>query len=304
MGHLGTVGTATQSTTSLSATVVTTTVPAGATILLAVVWDAPSPGGVPTIASVVDDRGNTYSSTPDVSVGAGVTLALAIVRGVVTTPLQVGDEITVTISGDARGRWAVQADAFDDLDADPLDQVASNAPGSSGSLSTGVTAATEQPTELVYCAFGFGANRTPTVPGGWTAGPKVESDAGSGDRGLQVMHRYVDVAGTQEGTLTLSSSSTYAGAVATYLAEATDPPVVDVTGLQMQMPLPPEGPPPVVDVTGLRMQMPAGQVTTGEVHVSRLRMRLPAAPGQAPYSGIKGRTSGGSLRDVAIYVAE
>ncbi|MFD0853043.1 hypothetical protein ACFQ07_12460, partial [Actinomadura adrarensis] len=159
--------------------------------------------------------------------------------------MQVGDTITVTISGGTRSRWALQADAFDDVNVSPLDKTATtgNTAPASTNLTTGTTAATAQDDELVYAIFGFGADRTVTIPDGWNGGPKVETSADSADRGLQVIHRYVSAIGTQEGTLTLSTSSTYAAAIATYRATpVVGDPFVDVTRLRMLLPAAGEGP--------------------------------------------------------------
>lgn len=215
MPHIGTVATATQNASATSrAITIPSAVPTGRTLLIGCAWESGA-GVLPTITSCVDSRSNTYTTTPDVSVNAGTTVSVAVLRGRITTALQAGDTITITLAV-ARTRWALQVDEFDDLSASPLDQTASNAPGSSTSLSTGTTSATTQADELVYAVFGFGSGRTVTLPGGWTGGAKVETSAGSSDRALQVIHKYVTSTGTQQGTLTLSSASTYAGAIATY----------------------------------------------------------------------------------------
>lgn len=232
MGHLGTVGTATQNTSASTVSItLTAAVPAGATILVGIVWDSPTPGAVPAIASVTDTGGNAYTTTPDASINAGTTVSCAILRGRVTTPLAAGGTITVTISGGTRGRWAMQADAFDDVIASsPLDKIATNAPASNTVLSSGVTAATAQASELAIAIFGFGGGRTVTDLGGWSGGAKVETTAGSTDRGMQVIHRYVSATGPQEGTITLSTASTYVGAISTYRASAPPAPTGSAAG--------------------------------------------------------------------------
>lgn len=288
MAHLGTIGTATASTSvdSLAITL-TAGAPVGATVLVGLAWESAA-GTVPTIASVVDSRGNTYTTTPDVSADAGTTVAVAVLRARVTGELLAGDTITVTISGETRSRWAAQADAYDDVDVAPLDKTASNTPGSDSALSSGVTSATSQAYELVYALFGFGGGRTVTLDPGWTGGPKVESSAGSGDRGLQVIHKYVTAVGTQEGTISLSSSSTYAGAIATYTATPADPPVARVSQLKLEVPQ--AGEAPVARVSQLKLEVP--QATLGRVQVSQLRLTVPTAAGQAPYTGLKSKTAG------------
>lgn len=192
-------------------------VPTGRTVTVAVVWESGA-GTVPT-ATVTDDRSNTY--TVDVPAGANgnTTVALAIARGRVTTQLEIGDDITVTLDGETRTRWALQADSFDDVDASPLDETASNNnPGSATALSSGTTATTAQAYELAIAAFGLGAGRDITIPEGWSGTASVETNAGSTDRALQVIYKYTSATGTQEGTLTIDPASTYAGCIATYTA--------------------------------------------------------------------------------------
>jgi hypothetical protein len=290
------LGTATAgaSTNSLAITL-TAGAAIGSTVLIGCCWES-STGVVPTISSVVDSRGNTYSTTPDVSVDAGTTLAVMILRGKVTTALLAGDTITVTVSGGARTRWCLQADAFDDLTATPLDQTASNAPGSSASLSTGTTAATTQANEQLYAVFGFGSGRTTTIPSGWSGTAKVETSAGISDRGMQVIYKTVTATGTQQGTLTLSSASTYGGIIGTYKnTVAPAPPVARVSQTAFETPLPSAA--KLARVSQVALEVPQG--VTGEVRVSQVRLTVPSKAGQPPYSGIKA-ARGGALWDATI----
>lgn len=295
MTHLGTLGTNTAST-SVDNLAITLTggAPVGSTVLVGLAWESAA-GTVPTISSAVDSRGNTYTTTPDTSANAGTTVAVAVLRARVTTELLASDTITVTISGETRSRWAMQADAFDDVDASPLDKTASNTPGSASALSSGVTAATIQAYELVYAVFGFGSGRTVTLDPGWTGGPKVESSAGSGDRGLQVIHKYVSSVGTQEGTISLSSSSTYAGAVATYTATSLAPPEARISQVKLEAPLAEDA--LLAKVSQVAFETPQG--TIGEVRVSRASLTVPSKAGQPPYSGVKAARAG-DLWDATI----
>jgi hypothetical protein len=291
MAHLGTVGTATASSTTNSlALTLTDDVPVGATILVSIAWDAPSPGGVPTIASVVDSSGNTWTTTPDVSIDSGETVAVAVVRALVETQLDDGDTITVTISGNARGRWAMQADAYDDIvDTSPLDETSANA-GSASSLTTGQTGETSTPHTLLYAAFGFGGGRNVTIPMGWTGGPKVETAAGSGNRALQVIHRYVAATDEYEATLGLSSSSTYAAVLAAYAYTPPVPedPVADIAQVKLEAPNP--GVAPVAHISQVALDAPQGAL--GAVHVAQVALQTPAGEGQ-PYTGLKVARDGG-----------
>lgn len=280
MAHLGVVGTAVQSSSEDEVTLtLDQAVPADATILLAIAWDSPSPGGVPTISSVTDTGGNSWSTTPDVSAHAGVTVAVAILRTRVTTELDQGDTITVTID-DARGRWCMQADAFDDVVASPLDETTSN-DDSSSVLSTGTTGTTSTPHQLLYAAFGFGGGRDVTVPEGWTGADKLETSAGSGNRALQVTHRYVAATGAYEATLTLSTSSTYAAAMGTYEIVPPDP-EARLSQLRIQAPNPSEA--KLARLSQLALVAPQAKV--GEARLSQLRIEAPAGEGQ-PYTGLK-----------------
>ncbi len=219
MGHRGRLGTNTVESSSATGTIpVGQAVPAGQTVLGAVCWsqDATS---IPAISSITDTRGNAYVLDEDAGTGNG-TASCAIFRGTVATALQSGDTITVTI-GSARQRWALQADAFDDLLSGPLDRTQANDnPGSSASLSTGTTAATQQPFELAYAAFGFGrgSGQNITGVGGWNSNTQVNTTTASVQRGLQVAHIYLTATGAVEGTATTSAATTYAGCVATYRA--------------------------------------------------------------------------------------
>lgn len=221
MGHVRTAGSA---FVNAAATVGTIPIPnavtVGHTIVGGVVWESAA-SAVPTITSIVDSRGNTYASVAAINNGA--TVSQIIFYGTMTTALQAGDSITVTI-GSSRSRWALVVDQFDDLTTSPLDRSATNAPAASASLASGTTAATTAANELVYCVFGFGQGRTTTIPSGWSGGSIVESTAASANRALQATWRYVTATGTQAGTLTISSSSTYTGNIATFKAGSPPPP--------------------------------------------------------------------------------
>ena len=304
MGHLGRVGTATADTGVSTLTItLTDDVPAGATVLVGVVWEAGGGTGVPTIASVVDSSGNTYTTTPDVSMGgaANVTVAGVVLRGTIATALDAGDTITVTISGGTRSKWCAQADAFDDLDADPLDVVATtgNTSSSSATPSTGTTDETGGPYRLLYAIFGFGQGRTVTIPSGWSGDERLETTGGSGNRALQAIWRYASEVDEYEATITLSSSSTFAACMATYAYTPPEPEggAVQVAQVRVEVPVPEPGDAGVVRVTGVALETP--QAGVGEVRVSQVRMEAPAGEA-APYSGVKIARDG--WRNVAVSV--
>jgi hypothetical protein len=215
----------------------------------------------------------------------------------VTTALQVGDTITITISA-SRSKWAIQLDEFDDVNTSPKDATAHNAPGSSASLTTGATATTAQNYELLYAAFGFGTGRTITIPSGWSGGASVETTGGT-DRALQTIWKYQTTAAAETATLTLNTASTYGGALVTYKATNLAPAVGRVSQAKLVVPQPTA--PPVSRVSQVKLVVPVGVV--GSARVAQVKLRVPTTAGQAPYSGIKYATSG-ALVDSAIATAQ
>lgn len=222
------IGTVTAANT-VGAVTLTAGARVGQTVVGAIAWES-SGGTIPTISSVVDSRGNTW--TTDVSAGGAgnTTVAVAIFRTRVTTALQVGDTITVTLSA-SRIRWAMQYDAFDEPLPSALDKTAvNNNPGSDTNLVSGTTAAITQPFELVYAAFAMGVGRGPVIPAGWQGSASVETAVGSTDRALQVIYQFTSAAGAQQAPLTLTTASTYAAGVATYKAWAPPGPRTVLSG--------------------------------------------------------------------------
>jgi hypothetical protein len=209
--------------TTIGSVTVGSAVSVGSTVYMMAAWSN-DVASVPTINSVADSRGNTY--TVDVTAGAGnTTVSCALIRAPVTTALQVGDTITITISAN-RIRWVLQADSFDDVNtSSPLDKTSVTDTGSSTSLTTGVTATTTQAYELCVAVFGYGGGRTTSIPVGWSGTAKVETNAGSADRAVQMIYKYTSATGTQEGTLSITAggASTYSALIGTYKATAATP---------------------------------------------------------------------------------
>ena len=297
MAHISSI-TKTQNSSAAAVTItLTAAIAAGHTLVGGICWEAAA-GSVPTISSVVDSRGNTWTTTPDDSVVAGTTLAVAIIRARATTALQVGDTITITISA-ARSKWAIQLDEFDDIDASsPKDVTAHNAPGSSTSMVSGTTATTAQASELLYAAFGLGTGRTITIPGDWSGGASVETTGGT-DRALQTIWKYQSSAAAQSVTVTIGTASTYGGVIAAYKATSLAPAVGRVSQVKLQVPQPTA--PAVGRISQVHLAVPVG--ATGVVRVAQVKLRVPTKTGQASYSGIKYAT-GGTVVDSAISTAQ
>lgn len=204
-------------------------VPVGQTVGVSLAWDNGS-ATIPVISSVTDGRSNTYTTRAQAGTGSP-TASCMLLQAPVTTALQAGDTITVTITG-ARVRWCLEANAFGSVGA--FDQTQqTDAGASSTSLTTGATPATTYPSELDIAVFAFGAGRTITVPAGWTAtGASVETAAGSTDRALQTIYQPVSATGAQTGTLTLNTASTYSAAIATFQLLMAPPPPNPVARLR------------------------------------------------------------------------
>jgi hypothetical protein len=217
MGHVALLGTATvEATNTVGVVSVGSVVPVGDVVLLAVAWSNDT-AVIPTISSVVDEQGNTY--TVDITAGTGSGAAsVAIIRGTITTQLQASDTITVTIAA-GRSRWMLQADHITGLDASPLDQTAANhATASSTALSTGTTATTTQDDEFLYAVFGFGRGSSQNVTdvGGWDSTAQVSTTNPATPRGMQAAYTQVSATGAQQGTGTLSAAAASSGCIATY----------------------------------------------------------------------------------------
>lgn len=221
MAHTALVGTGTQTASSLTGTItVSSAVPAGQTVLGGVCWESAA-GSIPAGISVSDTRGNSWTVDSSAGGASNVTDAIAHFRTRVTTGIQVGDAITIAITTATRNRWAMQADAFDDINTTPVDQTATpvnNA--SSTSMAAGPTGALAQAYELAYAVFGFNAARTATVSAPWSATGQVNTAAGSNDRAVQCEYQYTASTSALSSAASLNTSSVYCATLVTYKATA------------------------------------------------------------------------------------
>lgn len=217
MSYLGVVasGIVTVSGTTQQTLTVATAVAAGGTIIGSVTWDS-ADNTVPTVSSIVDSRGNNYAT--DEQVAGGTTVALVQFRGKISNALEVGDTITITISP-AHFRWATKVLGFNDvlqaLGDNPLDAHVNNPAVNSTSMYSGQVATT-QDRILLVASHGLGINRTFTAPGGWTDTTSVETNAGSADRAVKMLFRYVTTIGTYSETTTISPTGTNVGILCAY----------------------------------------------------------------------------------------
>lgn len=220
MPHVARVGTAIASaSTSSTAVTLTQAVPVGTTIIGAIALEA-GDGTAPAV-TVTDAAGNTWAAT---TAGlAGTTVSVRIFASTITHALSSGQTVTVA-TATARTRLAIILEAFDDVTGG-LDKSATNT-GSGTALAAGTTTATAQANELVIGAFGYGGSPGGafTAGTGYTAGAEVNIAAASSNRLVALEWSYVAAVGTQSPTGTISQTSTYAGAAATFPTSAPPPP--------------------------------------------------------------------------------
>lgn len=177
----------------------------------------------PTI-TVSDTRGNTWQ-TDGAGVINGTTVSIRMFSTRVTTALQIGDTVTVTMSN-TRVRAAVIGEAFDDVDTGTRLDQHTTAASSGTTLSVGPTGVTTEAEELVVAAFGYAGlpPATMVAGAGYTASQTVGTSAGSSDRGVALEWKYVNATGTQTADATVPASTTWVGQIATYKATLAPPP--------------------------------------------------------------------------------
>lgn len=160
---------------------------------------------------ITDSRGNTYT------VDDGVALFDIGVSGAyprqgaskLTTALQAGDSITITVSGGTPTRWAGVAGVYG-LPANPAfgDLEANEFAGTSSFAVPGDT--TLRANALIVISHHMiNTGRTPSAANGWTLGAKVVSTGGSGERAVVQAWKYITVPATVTETfLTYDTSGT------------------------------------------------------------------------------------------------
>ena len=212
------IGTA---TSTISGSTIAVTVPAGGvavnrTVILAIAMD---PLGAPgTTVKVTDTRGNSYMTDREVINGSGATGVRTLVFSApVITALQGGDLITVTF-GIPIAAKAVSAFDVNGLSVASLRDQTASATGSSSSPTSGSTATTTQPNELVFGAIGAdepSITATTLTPG---AGYTALTGAGIGGSGVSILPecQMVTAISTYSANGTLSQSRDWAAAVVTY----------------------------------------------------------------------------------------
>jgi hypothetical protein len=188
-------------------TVPTGGIPVGDLLVLGIGTNAAT---LPTI-TVTDDAGNTWSNDGDIQTAASGSTAQF--RCVIGNDLAAGDHIDVHFAAPL-SKCAVSVQHFDDgIIAIDNGANGNNGGASSNTPTTGAFTPTHA-SALIVATFGLvSAARIFTAGAGYTAGTKVVTTNGAGDRAVVMEWMYVSAIDTYVANGTLNSSSLY-GAVA------------------------------------------------------------------------------------------
>ena len=211
VGQIGTVSNTSGVVQNALSVTVSNTVPPGDTVVIG----AGAQNNV-TVVSAADPRGNTYTvnATRQYTNATGGKSTTALISAHVTTALQPGDTITVTLS--KGNTWGFVAEQWSGLSAFDQTGGADSAGVNNTSVSVSTSAATTSAPEAVFAV---------TVTTGWpglTAGPGYVETAdlqmlnGSAKRELGFEYAIVSSTGVQTGTFALGKTSYWVAAIATY----------------------------------------------------------------------------------------
>lgn len=189
----------------------------------------------PGTVSATDDAGNTYTLDQSRTI-TSATSHIALLHTVVTSALAENDEITVAF-GATVTRWAIQAQYFDDeVTSVDTGDWGDNGGAGTTALDMGDPASDDTSGLYVVAVNMLNVGRTFTPGAGWTAGTKVQSTVGTGDRAIQMMWR--TGTGAQSATATFNTSGSFVGASQGYGLDAgpsTTPLVAMVGGVPKQV---------------------------------------------------------------------
>lgn len=180
-------------------------------------------GSAPSSWAISDSRGNNWSINPTygTKVLTGTFGGATLATCVVSISLQAGDNITAVASGGTVTRIAGVIEEFDDP-ITGFDAGSSN--DNSGSVATSITSgsfATTQPNELLLGVVYFvNVGRTYTPDAGWTAGTKIATTNGTGDRAVIMQWQSVSSAGLYASTGTININGQYVALGAGYTISA------------------------------------------------------------------------------------
>jgi uncharacterized protein (TIGR03437 family) len=204
------------STLSASPSTTTTT----GDLLVAVIRTRSSSGSIQPVTSVTDSNGEVWSRAADKAAGQGDQSTWFFAGALSLTTSQA---VTVTA-----GTATTTAIAFTVLEVpgaigSPLDVTATNA-GSSQSASTGSTAPTTQTSEVAIADIGWNGTGSASGPTpGYTVVGAQTSTVANTKEAEQAAWQTLSATGSQSFGATLSSSVSWAGAIATFKLGSTGP---------------------------------------------------------------------------------
>lgn len=192
----------------------TKVIPVGSFLVLAVGCT-----GASNTATATDNRGNTYTNVKS-QVNAGVTVNVHLIACRVTTQINVGSTITVTLQTAVNSqRWNFCAFWFDDIDSAPNGGVTAGQEQSSQFASSTAMAVQNDRNLVVSACCYTGAGDPATATSGATLITSMITTAGSAERGMAVAYEY-ETAATRSATFTLAASATVVTVGATFDATA------------------------------------------------------------------------------------
>lgn len=216
-------GNSKSSATTIATAVMPAAVPIGDTVVVAYCGSTTTSA----VSTVTDTKGNTYTVLADV---AGTTSRMAIAASVLSVALATTDTITVTL-GVASGIRLVTSTEFSGLSI-VEDVTEKAAAGTSGTPSTGASAATTTANTLTFAAIAEsnGTSSVTFTPGvGYTADLTSTTGIVGTNRSMQTEHRINSSTGAQTADATLVPITLPWDALEVVLREA-----VAVTALQPQ----------------------------------------------------------------------
>jgi hypothetical protein len=191
------------SNTVCTATVPAGGIPAGDLLILGIGTNAAT---LPSI-TVTDTAGNTWSLDGEIQVAASGSAHQF--RAVIAAALDAGDLITVTFAA-ALSRCAVSVQHFDDGIIAIDNGANGNNGGASSNVPTTASFTTTHADALIVATLGLvSAARILTAGAGYTAGTKVATTNGAGDRAVVMEWQYVTAIDTYVANGSLNSSSLY-----------------------------------------------------------------------------------------------
>jgi hypothetical protein len=206
------------SSTTCAVTVPAGGIPAGDLLVLGIETNATA---LPTV-TVTDTAGNTW--TLDGQIQTASSGSTHQFRAVLATALNAGDTITVTLAA-ALSRIAVSVQHFDDGIIAVDNGANGNNGGASSSFPTTDIFGTTHADALIVGTMGIvSAARTFTAGTDYTAGTKVATTNGSGDRAVVMQWQYVSAIDDYVSNGTFNTGSLYGAIARAYaLGDPGDP---------------------------------------------------------------------------------